>query len=169
MKTLAILIRVKQFCLRIFLAEPFKVIVGLAGLFIAVAGLVLAYAVAPVKISGDRADDFFQGYFNSVAEAGQRPEVYDSDFTVDYHRFESLAAYENFWELAGRATAWQAMPASGPLEFKVTLTFHPADGTPWTETIDYYLKCTQMLGALPARLVGCPVSDIKIDRLEDVS
>ena len=90
-------------------------------------------------------------------------------FTADYHRYESLSNYENFWKLANRATAWQAIPAGGPLEFEVTMTFYPAGGTPWTETIDYYLKCTQILGAIPARLLGCPVGDIRIDRLERVS
>jgi hypothetical protein len=168
-KVLAILISIKTHCLKIFMAEPAKVTVGLFGLFVAIAGLILAYAVAPVKISGDTADDFFRSYFSKVAEAGQRAEVYNDYFTTDYHHYESLSDYESFWRLAGRAAAWQAMPMNGPLEFEVTMTFHPAGGTPWTETIDYYLKCTQVLGAIPSRLVGCPVGDIRIDRLERVS
>jgi hypothetical protein len=63
----------------------------------------------------------------------------------------------------------ELVAAGGPLEFEVTMMFYPAGGTPWTETIDYYLKCTQILGAIPARLLGCPVGDIRIDRLERVS
>ena len=86
-RALAILISIKSYCLRIFLAEPAKVTVALIGLFVAVAGLVLAYAVAPVKISGDRADDFFRSYFSKVAQASQRPEVYRNDF---YGRLSSL-------------------------------------------------------------------------------
>jgi hypothetical protein len=139
-RALAILIGIKSYCVKFFLTEPAKAIVGLIGLLVAITGLVLVYAVAPAKISGDRADDFFRGYFNKVAEASQRPAVYDSYFTADYHRYESLSEYEGFWDLANRATAGQALPTGGPLEFEVTMTFHPVHGTSWTETIEYFLK-----------------------------
>jgi hypothetical protein len=165
-RALAVLIGIRSTCRKILLAESVKATVTFIGLLVAIVGLILAYAVVPVKISGDRADDFFHLYFSKVARTGHRAEVYKEFFTASYHNSESLSNYKAFWKLAHRATALQSTPMGGPLEFEVTVTLHPAGSIPQTETIDYYLECTGILGAMYARFLECPIGDIKIDRLK---
>lgn len=134
-------------------------------------GLIVALAVAPAKITGSEADDFFSTYFAKVTDSGQLQGLYDNDFTADYRRFESWKLYAGFWKSKGQVTPDEAIPGGNPLEFTETLTLHPISGGSQTLVVNYYLTCSGLIGNIIAHLqiVGCPPRYIKIDRLKWVS
>ncbi len=134
-----------------------------------IAGLIVSYAVAvPARVSADTADSFFSDYFTKATQAGQRRTLYETYFTSDFRHFESWASYEGFWNPVSYATAGQAIPSPGdPLEFIVTVTFYPVNGSPSQQAIDYYLTCDSFIGSLIARITGCPKADIRIDRVDE--
>lgn len=135
------------------------------------AGLIVGYLVSrPVGINAGTADAFFLSYFKAVAHSNERHMVYRSELTSDFQRFEKWQGFNTFWDAEGYATAGQAFPTPGnPLEFEVTVTFHPVGAAPWQQGIDYYLTCSGFTGTIIAKIAGCPQADIRIDRLEWVN
>lgn len=137
-----------------------------------VAGTLLYFAfAAPARITAPSADNFLSNYFSAATEASQRITLYDDDVTPSFRKFESWAAYSNLWSAEEKVTAGPAFPGPSPLEYTVTLTFYPVYGKPFKQTINYYLTCGGLFGAILARnpISGCPPSHIKIDRTQWVN
>jgi hypothetical protein len=153
--------KIKKFCKNIFYDFMAAVVAGTL--------LYFAFA-APARITAPSADDFFSTYFSAVTNAGQRPAIYEDDLTPSFRRFESWPEYSSLWGAEDKVTTGPAYPGSSPLEYTVTVTFHPVRGTPFNQTINYYLTCGGRLGAIFARdPFGCPPKYIKIDRTQWVN
>jgi hypothetical protein len=152
----------KKFCKNIFYDFMAAVIAGT---------LVYFAFMAPARITAPSADDFFSSYFSAVTNASQRLSIYEDDVTPSFRKFESWTDYSSLWGAEERVTTGPAYPGSSPLEYTVTLTFHPVGREPFNRTINYYLTCGGRLGGILARnpIGGCPPSHIKIDRTQWVN